>query len=317
MNAKSLHHLFLFLVLINLSACKDIIEPSIAKRSVNLFAPGERYQSKNYTVTFWWDEVEDALQYRLQIVTPKFDTIGALIADTLVKANKLTLSLSPGEYQFRVRAENGSSQTAYSAPHNFSVVFSSIKQQSVQLVSPGNNALTNKGTTNFQWGTMFGAKTYRLQIDTNNFSDASKIIYDNTSPGQQYTYTFPKDQQYQWRVRAENDTAQSLWSAIRNIRFDRTAPAQVTLASPGKGEVVPLPVSLQWNAITTASIYKVYVLKSDSTSNYDTTFPVSVNSTSYSFNLGNTGDRIYWKVSAIDAAGNEGPESELRSFVIK
>jgi hypothetical protein len=37
----------------------------------------------------------------------------------------------------------------------------------------------------------------------------------------------------------------------------------------------------------------------------------------YSFNLGNSGDKVYWMVAALDAAGNESAASTQRSFVLQ
>ena len=62
-----------------LSACKAFIEPNIGNSKVNLEAPGNGYQSTKYAVSFWWDKVDDALTYRLQVVTPSLDTIGSLV----------------------------------------------------------------------------------------------------------------------------------------------------------------------------------------------------------------------------------------------
>jgi hypothetical protein len=303
--------------LLLLGSCKDIIQPDIGKKQVNLLAPGDQYTSKNYTINFWWDEIENASAYRLQIVTPNFDSIGALIADTLVQSNKFAFNLEPGSYQWRVRAENSGSQGIFSAPRGFSVLFSSIKQQAVQLSAPSADALVNTPDITFQWGTVYGATQYRLEIDTNNFADTARLLYNKTFPVQEAKFSLPKDQQYQWRIRAENDTAQSKWSAVRVLRYDHTPPGQVTLIAPADAKVLPLPVSLQWNAVTGASRYKLYVLKSDSTSTYNPTFPMLLNTNSYNFNLGNSGDRIYWKVSALDAAGNEGQVSKLQSFVLQ
>jgi hypothetical protein len=302
--------------LLFLGSCKDIIQPDIGKKQVNLLAPGDLYKSKSYTVNFWWDEVADASAYRLQIVSPSFDSIGALIADTLIKSNKFAFNLEPGSYQWRVRAENNGSQGIFSAPRAFSVLPSSIKQQAVQLSDPAGNALVNNPTVTFRWGTLYGATQYRLQIDTNNFADTARLLYNKAFPVQEAEFSLPKDQQYQWRVRAENDTAQSKWSAARVLRYDHTPPGQVTLTAPADAKVLPLPVALQWNAVTGASRYKLYVLKSDSTSAYSPAFPMLLNTNSYNFNLGSSGDRIYWKVSALDAAGNEGQVSKLQSFVL-
>ncbi|MDB5090875.1 MAG: hypothetical protein JWR09_4869 [Mucilaginibacter sp.] len=300
-----------------LESCDAIIEPSVSKKQVQLEAPADHYQSASYTINFWWDEVEHALSYHLQVVTQSFASPGGLVLDTVVTRSRFSFNLDPGIYQWRVMAENGSSQTAFTAPRNLEVEASSIKQQTVQLTAPVNNLVTNQAFVSFQWGTLFGATQYRFEIDTNNFANESTVLSNQVIPGQQLNYTFPKDQSYQWRVRAENDTAQSRWSAINSIVYDHTPPAVPGLVSPTNGQTVSLPVSLQWGAVATATRYKLYVFKSDSTSLYNTSFPLSVNTTSYSFNLGNAGDKIYWKVSALDAAGNEGQASELRNFALQ
>ncbi|MES2275319.1 MAG: hypothetical protein V4592_04805 [Bacteroidota bacterium] len=297
-----------------LTSCKDIIEPDISKKTVQLEAPGNKYQSTVYNTNFWWDELEDALTYHLQVVSPKFDSVGRLALDTLIKTTKFAINLSPGNYEWRVSAANGSYKTAYSEVRSFTIFQSSIKAQKVQLLSPANNALTNQTSATFSWGDLYGATQYRLQIDTNNFINETAVIYNQVSPGQQISFAFSKDQTYQWRVRAENDTAQAQWSAINRIIYDHTPPAKVTLSAPANNQTVTLPATLQWNATPTASKYKLYVLKSDSTTLYNATFPLTTTGISYSFNLGSFGEKVYWKVTAIDAAGNESIPSETRSF---
>jgi len=282
-----------------------------------LEAPTDQYISTTYTVNFWWDQVDNALSYRLQVVTPSFAAPGSLVLDTVVTKNKLSFNFIPGNYQWRLLAQNGSSQTAFTTPRNFTVTASSIKQQSVQLTFPANNYITNQSTIVFQWGSLYGATQYRFEIDTNNFTNPSSVISNVAIPGQQVNFTFPKDQVYQWRVRAENDTAQAQWSAVNMVTYDHTPPPKVSLIAPTSGQTIPLPVSLQWGSAASATKYKLYVFKSDSTSLYNQNFPALVNATSYNFNLGKSGDRVYWKVTALDAAGNESQPSDLRSFVLQ
>lgn len=315
-------NLFLYLIIImllagELSACTDIIEPNISNRPVQLEAPGNNYKSTVYATDFWWDEVEDALTYRLQVVTPKFDSIGGLVLDTVIKKTQFTITLPPGNYQWHVRAQNGSYQTAYSAARTFTILQSSIKPQKVQLLGPTNNSLTNQNIIAFNWSDLYGATKYQLEIDTNNFINESAVVYNQVTPSLQLNFTFPKDQIYQWRVRAENDTAQALWSSINTITYDHTPPAKVTLVAPDNNQSVSLPVTLQWSSSPTAIKYKLYVLKSDGTSLYNTTFPLSTTNTSYIFNLGSFGEKIFWKVIALDAAGNESAASDLRSFMLQ
>ena len=314
---KLYHLLLLFTGLIYMSSCDDIIEPSISKSQVQLEAPANQYVSASNTINFWWDQVDHALTYHLQVVTPDFAEPGGLVLDTVVSNNKFSFNLSPGIYQWRVMAENGSSQTPYAAARTFTVGLTSFSQQTVQLTSPGNNFLSNKATVVLQWGSLYGATKYQLQIDTNSFADTTILVYNKTIAAQQYSFVFPKDQVYQWRVRGENDTAYSQWSTVSTMTYDHTPPPQVSLVAPATGQTVSLPVSLQWNAATTAVSYRLYVFQSDSTTNYNSSFPMLLNTTSYSFNLGSSGDKIYWKVSAIDAAGNEGQASILSSFVVQ
>jgi len=316
-----LKHLSFFLLAISsvqlISSCKAIIEPDITNRVVTLDAPGDQYQSASYSINFLWEPVDDALTYHLQVVTQTFNNVGALALDTLVKSNKFTINLSPGSYQWRVMAQNGSSKTQYSTPRNLIILQSSIKQQSVQLISPANNFLTNQSSVTFQWGNLYGATKYQLQIDTNNFVDTTKLTYNQTIPALQVNFTFLKDQVYQWRVRGQNDTAMAIWSAVNIITYDHTPPAQVSVISPANNQTIPLPVSLQWNPAASAAKYRLYAFKSDSVTAYSASYPMLLNTTSYSFNTGASGDRVYWKVTAIDAAGNESKASVLRSFVLQ
>ncbi|MGY3214546.1 hypothetical protein [Mucilaginibacter sp. HD30] len=299
------------------SACKAIIEPSISDRKVVPLAPGYLTKSASYAVTFWWEPVEDALSYNLHVVGPSFSSIGTLVADTVVTSNKFTLNLKPGDYQWRVSAMNGSSQTAFSRPWSFTVLLSSIKGQSVQLKSPPNNYLTNQNTVNLEWSSLSGATKYTLQIDTNSFADESKLVYNQAIPAQQFTFTFPKDQAYQWRVRAENDTAKADWSAINVMLHDHAPPAPVNIVAPTNNQVVSSPVSLQWSAVAAAAKYKLYAFKSDSATVYNNTFPAELNGTNYNFSVGTIGERVIWKVAAVDAAGNEGQATAVRSFVLR
>ncbi|MCC8427249.1 hypothetical protein [Mucilaginibacter sp. UR6-11] len=307
----------LFTIATLVSACKDIMEPSLSKRIIVAKAPGNQYQSPSYTVNFWWDELEDALTYRLQVVTPNFNNIAGLVLDTIVKSNKFTFNLKPGNYEWHVLAQNGSSQTPYSFPKGFTVLTTSITSQSVQLTSPANNFLTNQPAIILQWGNLYGATKYHLEIDTNNFINENALVYDQSIPGQQVNFNFPKDQIYQWRVRAENDTAKAQWSSINSITSDHTPPTQVVSIGPGNNQQISLPAALQWNSVPSASKYKLYAYKSDSTTTYNSNFPILLSTTSYSFNWGAIGERVYWKVTAIDAAGNEGQASVLKSFVLK
>lgn len=146
---KNVSKVLLGLVLLS-TGCKEFIEPSIEKKNTVLLAPSNGTESSVYSQTFWWEELDNALQYRLQVVTPDFKNTSRLILDTIITASKFNYTLDPGNYEWWVRAENGSSQTPYSKAA-FIINPSSIEQQQVQLQSPANNLVTNQSSAVFKW----------------------------------------------------------------------------------------------------------------------------------------------------------------------
>ncbi|TDQ11564.1 fibronectin type III domain-containing protein [Pedobacter metabolipauper] len=304
------------LFLFSLLGCSEFIEPNIEKREVVLLAPANASESNQYSQTFWWEEVEDALQYRLQVVAPNFVNTSRLILDTVIKTNKFNYTLDPGNYEWRIRAENGSSQSPYKTA-SFVIQPSTIEEQQIQLQSPANRLVTNQSSTVFSWLKLFGADKYRIQIDTANFEDGNVLFLDKTTPNLEYTVAFTKDKVYRWRVKAENATMESKWSVIQTITFDKTPPGEVFPASPTDQQSVARNPTLSWEATADAKKYQLYIFKSDGTSIYSPTFPVTVTGLSYVFTEGKSGESVTWQVRAIDEAGNAGTFSKIRGFSIQ
>lgn len=305
-----------FMAVALFTGCKEFIEPSLSKKNVTLLAPANGAETNIYAQTFWWETLEDALKYRLQVVSPDFDHPVRLLLDTLVKTNKFTFTLDPGNYQFRVRAENGSSQSPYSIS-SFKIYPSSIKDQQVQLSAPANNLVTNQSDISFKWQSLYGATQYRLQVDTNSFVDETNLFIDRTIPGLEFPANFVREKTYQWRVKALDATTESKWSVIQSVTFNKTPPPKVVLTSPANNETVVQPVTLKWESLSTAKKYELNVYKNENRVPYSSKYPVSLTTNSYIFNEGRSGEKLFWEVRAIDAVGNTGPFSDLRSFVIQ
>jgi len=298
-----------------LSACKDFLEPSLENRSVVLLAPGEGTESNKYQVGFWWEPMPDALYYRVQVATPDFSSSVSLVQDTLIEGKtRFEMTLEPGRYQWRIRAENGSSSTKYMSA-KFIIHESSLDNQKLLIVTPSATYLSNLPVVTMQWDKLFGAKEYTLQIDTANFEKEGALVYNQGVGGNQLKFIFPKESTYRWRVRAQNETGSSKWSEIREMTFDKTPPVVTTPISPAKGVEVNAPVKISWTSVPTAKKYKLFLYQSDGTTAYSFSFPVTVSSNTYSFNTGLQGEQIFWNVVAIDEAGNEGTASILTSFI--
>lgn len=94
--------------------CSDFFETDISQEEVILLAPVDNQQSDNTSITFWWEHVNYSTEYVLQIVSPDFNAIESLVLDSAVSETKYETSLSPGTYQWRVKAKNGTSETEFS-----------------------------------------------------------------------------------------------------------------------------------------------------------------------------------------------------------
>jgi hypothetical protein len=310
---KLVYGLCVFLLLF--TACGEIFEENINSDQVTLLAPGDSLQTSTYAQNFIWQEVFGARTYHLQIAQPSFDSLRTIVLDTILRSTTYTYSLSPGKYQWRVKAENAGYQTAYSV-RSLEIFPSSLAQQRVILNSPGNDLLSNQGQVSFSWSALFGAKSYTLQVDSNNFSDTTRLVLNQQLVGKSYTLSISKDQNYQWRVRAQNDTARSAWSLTRRFNIDTKSPATVVLNSPAKSASVNLPVNLTWQTISDANRYELFIYAADSTT-LITSFPQTLTTGTFTFSNGNVGDRFVWRVRARDIAGNTGTFSEYRSFLIQ
>lgn len=297
-------------------SCKEFLEPSLIHESVVLLAPNSNMETNNYQLTFWWEAQQNALSYRLQVVNTDFGNIQKLVLDTLVKTNKFTHTLDPGKYQWRVRAENGSSHTPYTM-QSFIVHPSSLTSQVVQLITPLNNLFTSNPEVQLVWLSLFGATQYRIQLDNHNFVDENALLLNMVTNNLSYIKMLSNEGTYQFRVRAENSNENSKWSMARNLIYDVTPPNQVTLTEPLNNKTVTKPVSLIWSPIIDAEKYELAIYKNDLTTSFSTAYPMLLNTNSYLFSAGDSNETIGWRVRAIDKAGNKGAFSDLFRFSIQ
>ncbi|MDQ0966834.1 hypothetical protein QFZ20_002237 [Flavobacterium sp. W4I14] len=312
---KSIKLFFVFLALF-LYGCNEFIEPSLAERKLDLLAPSQGLETSSYQQTFWWEGMPDAIFYRLEVVTPKFDSISKLVLDTLITGNKFVYTLDPGRYEWRVRAENGSSASAFTT-RAFTIYPSSLTDQILQVSKPTNGLYANHPEVQYEWLRLFGATQYRLQVDKNNFLDETKLLLNVTTDNLSFLQSLMTEGAFQYRIRAENATQNSKWSPVRNFTYDIIGPEKVTLSAPVNKQVVSRPVKLVWNGQADADRYQVYVYKSDSLTIYNTAYPQLLTATELNFNAGESGESLVWRVRAVDKAGNFGGYSAYYSFTMR
>jgi len=107
--------LFLFfMIIIALTGCEDGFENDLTGEKVQLLAPANNVISEDSLQTFYWEPLDGATAYQVQIVSPRFDSIIRLETDTLTSRNQIKFQLRIGQYSWRVKAINNSSNSQIS-----------------------------------------------------------------------------------------------------------------------------------------------------------------------------------------------------------
>ena len=304
--------------------CDDFFEEELEDKSVVLLAPTDGVETSNSSFTFWWDEVEGASKYNLQIVSPTFEAIEKLVLDTNLTENQFEVQLYAGLFEWRVKAFNGSSETPYTI-YSVSVDSSlDLSGQDIVLLSPSENYATNESSVNFTWENKPNTEYYTFRIKSGDWATGDdvispKIVYDNETAENSEELG---DGAYSWAVQANNSTSSTLFKS-RSFIIDRIAPGLPDLKSPTHGETITgTSVTFTWShpADAGSDITEDIIIATDSTfasgivkeefglnSTYTRSFDVSSGSSK----------KYYWKLRSIDDAGNEGAYTDFRRFTVK
>jgi hypothetical protein len=291
------------------SCTRDIIEPDLNKATVVLIAPANGYETSALTHLFWWNPVKDAEKYNLQIVTTGFSSIQRLMLDTNLTSTKFSFTLPPGIFEWRVKAFNSSSGSGYSV---FSLKIDSsmnLGGQTVVLVSPAKDFITNKTTHTFKWDTLYNADEYRFQI----VNSVGQTVMDLPIKSDSIVRTL-NEGTYTWQVRAQNASSNSPYSS-RKITVDTTAAPVSIQVFPVNNDTIKGTDSLAWiRSVASIGdslfIYTDSLLVSLSLKEYLTT------TTYYRFH-GIAKKSYYWRLKSLDLAGNWSPKGTVRKFWVK
>ena len=306
----------LFLLLLIASSCSDVFIDDLAKDEVQLRAPVDGLVTNVQAHAFWWDALEDNVDgYRLEVVTPRFDSIVELIINAdITEGTIYETTLSPGDYQWTVIAYNNRNETK---PMIYDLHIGSdstlnLSGQNLVQVSPENNSHTNETEITFLWEEMADVSNYRIQIADPDFSNSTFFVLDESTTSDFYTTTLVEGD-YRWRVRGENESSVSPYSTF-NLTVDLTAPDAPELLSPINGDTIALPATLSWEADSDVDMNTLYVATDSMFIN--TVLEFTTATSSYTF-TDNTSDFYYWRIKSADAAGNESPLSATQMFFVE
>ncbi|MBN1565839.1 MAG: DUF333 domain-containing protein [Anaerolineae bacterium] len=269
--------------------------------SPSLIAPGNTTLVEDSTPSFTWSQTTNAARYEIQI--DDNSNFSSLVQTATVSTTTYTATrLTDGLFYWRVRG-----LTAHDEPGAWSVVWSfTIDATTVKLTVPLDGTITNDATPTFEWEYIVDAIRYTIQIDDDPAFGSPRYTVNRLNT----TYT-PfiglVDGTWYWRVRAQlTDNSWAAWSTSWRVTVDRVRPVQVVLTAPTNNatSTTNTPTFI-WTGITDAINYQIQI---DINQYFNTANKVEGYSNINQFipNPPLVDRPWYWRVRAIDAAGNIG-----------
>ncbi len=311
------NNLLSFLVLLILPAlllsCNDLIDKNIDNAPMIVYNPQDSFVSNNYSIVFMWERVTGAGGYHIQIVQPSFNAIQTLLVDSVVAGDKFSVTLFPGVYQWRIRAENGSSHTVYVTRTFIIDSNSNLNGQTFLVSAPANNFATNRTAITYSWP-QFPYATFYEHVLSDSAGTPLKTRLTHTTT---LTDTL-NEGVYQWKVRAVDsiNATSTNYSASRYLTVDLTPPSPPILLLPANNSIDTNYVQLSWQNAQDVTADNVIVATDSMFTGIITNTNVT-GSTTYSPGALLQGRYYYWRVIGVDAAGNRSNNSVTYKFYVQ
>ena len=235
---------------------------------------------------------------------------------------RLGVTLPIGSWFWRVTAVGeGGKKSAPSISRNFSIAAKKIK---IELISPEDNRQYQYGkraaSVVFSWRVADGGEesfTYRLQIARDN--QWHDISAQREIRSESLTMDDLSDGSYFWRIGVQTTKYSPIFYSdarqfsVQKKRGLSTAPK---LSAPDDGAKmssagVDLPVFLRWDTPDGSRAFVIELANDPSFRQ-----PELVSSLVPASELTRKPGNYFWRVKAVDGAGDEGPFSEARSFSV-
>ena len=308
----NIQRISLFFVLLLFVGCKAFFEQDITNQTVTLLAPTSGVKTEIASQTFLWEQIDGASDYRLQIVSPSFDSIRVMVLDTIISTDKFSYVLYPAVFEWRVRAENSVYQSSWAMGKLQVYSTTDLTGQKVNLLAPG--TITNCNTVNFQWDILYNANHYTLVVYKDLWQGVPAV--SPTTVDTTFLTSTLTDGNYIWGVKAQNSTSETLYSQ-KSLIVDSTPPTQPVLSAPSNGSVgTSMTISFTWNSSDLTSGISQDTLKVYSDINLSTLVK-SVATVSKNAQITFTNPAVYyWTVRSVDKADNVSLTSNAFSFTI-
>ncbi|KAF2342587.1 hypothetical protein [Flavobacterium tistrianum] len=308
---KTLNKIILIGLSILAFSCEDILEEDISNDIIQIISPTKDAVVESNVVNFKWNSLKGADKYRVQI----YEKDQVLILDSLTTKTNLTLPLEAGSYIWRVRAENYAYQSTYSFPSSFATnIPDDLTNQQVILLTPDNDKYLNFTNITLSWQQLDKATSYSAKII--NTATGQEVFSKADLTDTSVTLDLPQlpDGNYEWRIKAKNAESETKQYGAKKFNIDTTAPNQPknTLPADNSTQTVNTALNLTWSIAADTGTIKSpisYVVEIASDVDFNSIIqPLNSNTTTLQYTFANAGT-YYWRVRAVDLAGNKGTNS--------
>ncbi|HEY7004515.1 MAG TPA: Ig-like domain-containing protein [Gaiellaceae bacterium] len=176
---------------------------------------------------------------------------------------------------------------------------------------------TFDGVPAMGWDKVSGADHYEVQVGADPGFNPQLFLVSTKNTRATLTKALVSGT-YWWRVHAVDASGDvSPWSAAQSFVIDWSTPP--TLTAPADGAAVSFPdtpLTLKWAAVPRAQKYKLQVTSDPTLSTpVSTNYPLQTQAQEFTVPEALAAGTYYWAVTPIDAQGNLGARSAVRSFV--
>lgn len=263
---------------------------------------------------FQWNSVSGATSYRLQYSTSASFSPVTTIDTVNTNATVLDKDIANGNYYWRVYAANASGVGPWSDTGTFTK--SPSGAPSVVAPADGTTFAYPAETPILQWQPMPGVATYKVEIaDEPTFTTPTVLTTANTSYAVTGSPLITLGTTWYWRVYGTTKDARDTQKSTPRTFSVSWPGGKPSLTSPPNSSVTPISdIVLRWAAVDGAKSYNLQVSLSPVFSGPDVALISSVVGTQYSPSITWLNDNYYWRVSAVDTLGRQGPWSDTRTF---
>lgn len=308
---KTLNKIIVISLSIFMFSCEDILEEDISDDIVQIISPTKDGVIESNVVNFKWNNLKGADKYRIQIY--EYDQV--LILDSLTTKTSLTLPLAAGNYIWRVRAENYAYQSTYSFPSNFATnIPDDLTNQQVILLTPDSDKYMNYITVSLNWESLDKATSYSVKVINTVTGREAFSQNDLTDTNITIDLPEPADGNYEWRIKAKNTESETKQYGAKRFNIDTAAPNQPKNSLPADNatQTVNTAMNFTWTIAQDTGTIKSpisYVVELASDADFTSISQTLYSNTAtlqYTFS---TAGIYYWRVRAVDLAGNVGTNS--------